>query len=194
LLATIEESADRLQGLVDNLLDSARLATGAVVPQLRAVGYDEVLARALSTVDGAHLVTTEVSETLPAVHADPGLLERIVANLIDNALRHGHGCSVVVRAAASADGEARLQVSDHGPGLPADALDSLFTPFQRLGDRTARPGLGLGLAVARGFTEAMGGRIGAEPTPGGGLTMTITLPLAPAAPVPEPAIRTSEPR
>jgi two-component system sensor histidine kinase KdpD len=140
-------------------------------------------------------VTTEVSETLPAVHADPGLLERIVANLIGNALRHGHGCSVVVRtAAASVDGEAQLQVSDHGPGLPADALDSLFTPFQRLGDRTARPGMGLGLAVARGFTEAMGGRIGAEPTPGGGLTMTITLPLAPAGPVPEPAIRTSEPR
>jgi two-component system, OmpR family, sensor histidine kinase KdpD len=194
LLATIEESADRLQGLVDNLLDSARLATGAVVPQLRAVGYDEVLARALSTVDGGHLVATEVSDTLPAVHADPGLLERVVANLIDNALRHGHGCSVVVRARASADGQAQLQVSDHGPGLGADALDSLFTPFQRLGDRTSRPGMGLGLAVARGFTEAMGGRIGAEPTSGGGLTMTITLPLASAVPaVPEPASRTPEP-
>jgi hypothetical protein len=73
------------------------------------------------------------------VHADPGLLERVVANLIDNALRHGHGCSVVVRARALADGEAQLQVSDHGPGLAADALDSLFTPFQRLGDRTSRP-------------------------------------------------------
>jgi two-component system sensor histidine kinase KdpD len=183
LLATVEESADRLQGLVDNLLDSARLATGAVLPQLTAVGYDEVVARALSTVDGGHHVATDVDDTLAAVLADPGLLERVVANLIDNALRHGHG------------EEAELAVSDRGPGLPAEALDSLFAPFQRLGDRTSRPGVGLGLAVARGFTEAMGGRIRAEPTPGGGLTMTITLALAPAASttVPELAARMCEP-
>ena len=194
LLATVEESADRLQGLVDNLLDSARLATGAVLPQLTAVGYDEVVARALSTVDGGHLVTTDVDDTLAAVLADPGLLERVVANLIDNALRHGHGASVLIRAAVHGE-EAELVVSDRGPGLPAEALESLFAPFQRLGDRASRPGVGLGLAVARGFTEAMGGRIRAEPTPGGGLTMTITLALAPAASitVPELAARTCEP-
>jgi two-component system, OmpR family, sensor histidine kinase KdpD len=194
LLATVEESADRLQGLVDNLLDSARLATGAVLPQLTAVGYDEVVARALSTVDGGHLVTTDVDDTLAAVLADPGLLERVVANLIDNALRHGHGASVLIRAAVHGE-EAELAVSDRGPGLPAEALESLFAPFQRLGDRASRPGVGLGLAVARGFTEAMGGRIRAEPTPGGGLTMTITLALAPAAPmtVPELAARTCRP-
>jgi two-component system, OmpR family, sensor histidine kinase KdpD len=194
LLATVEESADRLQGLVDNLLDSARLATGAVLPQLTAVGYDEVVARALSTVDGGHLVATDVDDTLAAVLADPGLLERVVANLIDNALRHGHGASVLIRAAVHGE-EAELAVSDRGPGLPAEALESLFAPFQRLGDRTSRPGVGLGLAVARGFTEAMGGRIRAEPTPGGGLTMTITLPLAPAASttVPELAARMCEP-
>ncbi len=194
LLATVEESADRLQGLVDNLLDSARLATGAVLPQLTAVGYDEVVARALSTVDGGHLVATDVDDTLAAVLADPGLLERVVANLIDNALRHGHGASVLVRAAVHGE-EAELAVSDRGPGLPAEALESLFAPFQRLGDRVSRPGVGLGLAVARGFTEAMGGRIRAEPTPGGGLTMTITLALAPAASitVPELATRTCEP-
>ncbi len=194
LLATVEESADRLQGLVDNLLDSARLATGAVLPQLTAVGYDEVVARALSTVDGGHLVTTDVDDTLAAVLADPGLLERVVANLIDNALRHGHGASVLIRAAVHGE-EAELVVSDRGPGLPAEALESLFAPFQRLGDRASRPGVGLGLAVARGFTEAMGGRIRAEPTPGGGLTMTITLALAPATSitVPELAARTCEP-
>jgi two-component system, OmpR family, sensor histidine kinase KdpD len=194
LLATVEESADRLQGLVDNLLDSARLATGAVLPQLTAVGYDEVVARALSTVDGGHLVATDVDDTLAAVLADPGLLERVVANLIDNALRHGHGASVLIRAAVYGE-EVELAVSDRGPGLPADALDSLFAPFQRLGDRTSRPGVGLGLAVARGFTEAMGGRICAEPTPGGGLTMTIALALAPAASttVPELAARKCAP-
>jgi two-component system sensor histidine kinase KdpD len=148
----------------------------------------------LSTVDGGHLVTTDVDDTLAAVLADPGLLERVVANLIDNALRHGHGASVLIRAAVRG-GEAELAVSDRGPGLPAGALESLFAPFQRLGDRASRPGVGLGLAVARGFTEAMGGRIRAEPTPGGGLTMTITLALAPAASttVPELAARTGEP-
>jgi two-component system sensor histidine kinase KdpD len=195
LLATLEESADRLQALVDNLLDSARLATGAVLPQLTAVGYDEVVARALSTVDGGHLVTTEVDDTLAAVLADAGLLERVVANLVDNALRHGQGASVLIRAAVHG-GEAELQISDRGPGLPTGALESLFAPFQRLGDRASRPGVGLGLAVARGFTEAMGGRIRAEPTPGGGLTMMITLPLAPApsVTVPELAARTHEQR
>ena len=193
LLATVEESADRLQGLVDNLLDSARLATGAVLPQLTPVGYDEVVARALSTVDGGHLVATEVDDTLAAVLADAGLLERVVANLIDNALRHGRGASVVIRAVVHGV-DADLQVSDRGPGLPAAALESLFVPFQRLGDRASRPGVGLGLAVARGFTEAMGGRIRAEPTPGGGLTMTITLPLAPtSAVVPELTAQTREP-
>ncbi|MGH3574880.1 MAG: sensor histidine kinase, partial [Pseudonocardiaceae bacterium] len=194
LLATVEESADRLQGLVDNLLDSARLATGAVLPQLTAVGYDEVVARALSTVDGGHLVATDVDDTLAAVLADAGLLERVVANVIDNALRHGQGSSVLIRATVHG-GEAELAVSDRGPGLPIGALESLFAPFQRLGDRSSRPGVGLGLAVARGFTEAMGGRIRAEPTPGGGLTMTITLPLAPtpSATVPELAARTREP-
>ena len=158
------------------------------------MGYDEVVARALSTVDGGHLVATDVDDTLAAVLADAGLLERVVANLIDNALRHGHGASVLIRAAVHG-GEAELAVSDRGPGLPAGALESLFAPFQRLGDRASRPGVGLGLAVARGFTEAMGGRIRAEPTPGGGLTMTITLPLAPtpSGTVPELAARTHEP-
>jgi two-component system sensor histidine kinase KdpD len=181
LLATVEESADRLQALVDNLLDSARLATGAVVPQLRAVGYDEIVARALSIVDGGHRVAVDLDDTLPTVHADPGLLERVVANLIDNALRHGHGRSVTVRAAVRS-GYGELRISDRGPGLPAERLDSLFAPFQRFSDRSPAPGLGLGLAVSRGFTEAMGGHIRATQTPGGGLTMTISLPLEPAIP------------
>jgi two-component system, OmpR family, sensor histidine kinase KdpD len=180
-LATVEECADRLQALVDNLLDSARLAAGGVEPQLRAVGYDEILAPALATVDAGHLVTVELENAVPPVLADPGLLERVVANLITNALTHGCARTVVARTAVRGD-QVQLRVSDHGPGLPTDRTEAMFAPFQRRGDRDATSGVGLGLAVARGFTEAMGGTLQAEPTPGQGLTMVITLPADPTAP------------
>ncbi|GLZ42984.1 sensor histidine kinase KdpD [Actinokineospora sp. NBRC 105648] len=175
LLATVEESADRLTGLVDNLLDSSRLATGAVAPSLRAVTYDEVVARALAGLDGWAGVEVDVDELLPPVLADPGLLERVVANVVDNALRHG-GPEVAIRASVHAD-RAELRVVDHGPGLPKGTADTAFAPFQRLGDRDATPGVGLGLSVAKGFTEAMGGTIRAEDTPGGGLTVVVSLPV-----------------
>ncbi|MBV9313279.1 MAG: sensor histidine kinase KdpD [Pseudonocardia sp.] len=182
LAATIEESADRLTTLVDNLLDSSRLASGAVVPQLRPVGYGEVVTLALAGVDGARRVSVEIDETLPDVLADAGLLERVVANVVDNALRHGRGAPVAVRASAYAE-RVELRVVDSGPGLPKDTGDELFAPFQRPGDRDATVGVGLGLSVARGFTEAMGGTLTAEDTPGGGLTMVISLAQtgAPAA-------------
>jgi two-component system sensor histidine kinase KdpD len=178
LLATAEESADRLAGLVDNLLDSSRLATGAVRPHLRPVGYDEVVAHALSNVDGSESVVVAVDEHLPSVLADPGLLERVVANVLDNALRHGVNASgepVAARASAHSE-HVELRIIDHGRGLKKGTADSAFAPFQRLGDRDATPGVGLGLSVAKGFTEAMGGSIRAEDTPGGGLTVVVRLP------------------
>ncbi|MBN6033431.1 DUF4118 domain-containing protein [Amycolatopsis sp. 195334CR] len=174
LLEAIELSADRLAGLVDNLLDSSRLATGAVRPHLRAVGYDEVVALALSNVDGSAAVRAEVADDVPWVTADPGLLERVVANVVDNALRHG-SAPVSVRASAHAS-YVELRIVDHGRGLKKGAAESAFAPFQRLGDRNAAPGVGLGLSVAKGFTEAMGGTIRAEDTPGGGLTVVVSLP------------------
>ncbi len=196
LAATVEQSADRLTALVDNLLDSSRLAAGAVVPQLVRVGYDEVVALALTGVDGWRRVAVEVDEALPEVVADVGLLERVVANLVDNALRHGvddalprgvddalprgvddalprgGGAPVAVRASAHAD-RVELRVVDRGPGT---ARRDLFVPFQERGDRAS--GVGLGLSVARGFTEAMGGTLTAEDTPGGGLTLVVSLPMA----------------
>ncbi|MBK1786821.1 sensor histidine kinase [Prauserella cavernicola] len=185
LLETIEVSTDRLTGLVGNLLDSSRLATGAVRPQLQPVGYDEVVALALSNLDGSAPVSVDVCEDLPWVLADPGLLERVVANVVDNALRHGGGESVAVRASAHAE-HVELRIVDHGPGLPKGSAESAFVPFQRLskadgggryaGDRDATSGVGLGLSVAKGFTEAMGGTIRAEDTPGGGLTVVLSLP------------------
>ncbi len=175
LMEAIELSADRLAGLIDNLLDSSRLATGAVRPHLRPVGYDEVVAHALSTVDGSDAVRVAVDDQLPAVLADPGLLERVVANVLDNALRHGGG-PVSARASAHS-GQVELRIVDHGKGLRKGAADSAFAPFQRLGgDRDTTPGVGLGLSVAKGFTEAMGGTIRAEDTPGGGLTIVVSLP------------------
>ncbi len=175
LMEAIEVSADRLAGLIDNLLDSSRLATGAVRPHLRPVGYDEVVAHALSTVDGSDEVVVAVDDRLPSVLADPGLLERVVANVLDNALRHG-GAPVSARASAHSE-HVELRIVDHGRGLRKGTAESAFAPFQRLGgDRDTTPGVGLGLSVARGFTEAMGGTIRAEDTPGGGLTVVVSLP------------------
>ncbi|WP_308199208.1 DUF4118 domain-containing protein [Saccharothrix sp. S26] len=195
LLETVEVSADRLTGLIDNLLDSSRLATGAVVPQLRAVTYDEVVARALAGIDERGTVSVDVAEHLPPVLADIGLLERVVANVVDNALRHGRLTprrlvdvdgdgriqadepEIAVRASAYGD-RVELRVVDHGQGLPKNTASAVFAPFQRLGDRDATPGVGLGLSVAKGFVDAMGGAITAEDTPGGGLTIVISMPIA----------------
>jgi two-component system sensor histidine kinase KdpD len=186
LLATVEESADRLVGLVDNLLDSSRLATGAVRPQLSPVGYDEVVARALTGLADRDAVVVEVDETLPRLLADAGLLERVIANVVDNALRYARSTGtpqhpdeppIALRASAYS-GHVELRIVDHGPGLPKGTADSVFTPFQRLGDRDTTAGVGLGLSVAKGFVDAMGGTIHAEDTPGGGLTIVLSLPVA----------------
>lgn len=181
LTASIEESADRLTALVDNLLDSSRLAAGAVTPLLAPIGYDEVAVRALAGLDGASRVELDIDETLPDVLADAGLLERVVANVVDNALRYAGDAPITLRASAYHE-RVELRIVDAGPGVPRRERESLFVPFWRLGadpsDRDGRDGVGLGLAVARGFTEVMGGTLTAEDTPGGGLTVVVALPAA----------------
>jgi len=178
LLATIEESADRLDTLVANLLDMSRLQTGSLRPQLRSVALDEVVPPALAGLDPAAEIVSTVSDTLPLVLGDAGLLERVLANLVENAVRHG-GLGHPVHLSASVLGdELEVRVVDRGPGVPDSAKERMFAPFQRLGDTPSGTGVGLGLAVARGFTEATGGRLWAEDTPGGGLTMVLALPLA----------------
>ncbi|MEP6463275.1 MAG: DUF4118 domain-containing protein [Frankiaceae bacterium] len=176
LLATVEESADRLTALVANLLDMSRLQAGALSVELRPVALDEVVPAALLPAPAGR-VEVRVADTLPLVLADPGLLERAVANLVANALRYAPPHRPVTVAAASAGSAVRLDVIDHGPGVSAAAREQMFAPFQRLGDRTPG-GVGLGLAIARGFTEAMGGTLVPTDTAGGGLTMTLTLPVA----------------
>jgi two-component system sensor histidine kinase KdpD len=130
-----------------------------------------------------HVDLTSVAEPLPTVLADPGLLERVLANLLANALQHAPSADVRVSVAERA-GRVSIRVADTGPGLPRGGVDRVFEPFQRLGDRDNSTGVGLGLAVVKGFTEAMGGTVTAEDTPGGGLTMVLELPSSPRAAVP----------
>ncbi|MCM3298063.1 ATP-binding protein [Streptomyces pseudogriseolus] len=181
LLEGIEDGADRLDHLVGNLLDMSRLHTGTVTPLIRGTDLDEVVPRALGGVP-EDSVTLDVPETLPMVDADPGLLERAMANVIENAVKYSPpGEKVLVAASALAD-RVEVRVVDRGPGVPDEAKERIFAPFQRHGDAPRGAGVGLGLAVARGFTEAMGGTLTADDTPGGGLTMTLTLHAATARP------------
>lgn len=179
-LAAIEEQTDRLTALVGNLLDMSRLQAGVIEPRLRPVGFDEVVPAALAGLgDAASSVDADVSETLPRVVADPALLERVVANLVDNAVTASPPGSPVRIAASAFDGRVVLQIVDRGPGIPADERARVMEPFQRSGDARSAMGVGLGLAVARGFIDAMHGELLLEDTPGGGLTVIVTLPCPP---------------
>jgi two-component system sensor histidine kinase KdpD len=179
LLETVEDSTDRLDALIANLLDMSRIHTGALQPYLHPTGLDEVAPWALRNVPGGTRVRLDVPDDLPLVQTDSGLLERALANLLTNALRYSPD-DKPPELAASADGNRVLvAVIDHGPGVPADQRERMFEPFQRLGDHDMTTGVGLGLAVARGFIESVGGEIEATETPGGGLTMTISLPVTP---------------
>ena len=178
LLATVEDSADRLDGLIANLLDMSRLQTGALQPFVQPVAVEEVAPLALHGLPGAHTVRMDIPEGLPLLRADAGLLERALANLLSNALRYSPSQRPpILRARSGPDGVV-ITVIDHGPGVVATQRQTMFEPFQRLGDHDTATGIGLGLAVARGFTEVMGGSLTASETPGGGLTMTVALPTA----------------
>ncbi|MGW3979052.1 ATP-binding protein [Streptomyces mirabilis] len=174
LLEAIEEGADRLDHLVGNLLDMSRLQTGTVTPLIREIDLDEVVPMALGGVpeDSAEL---DIPETLPMVAVDPGLLERAVANLVENAVKYSPVDEPVLVSASAMANRVEVRVVDRGPGVPDEAKDRIFAPFQRYGDAPRGAGVGLGLAVARGFAEAMGGTLNAEDTPGGGLTMVLTV-------------------
>ncbi|MFI5912329.1 ATP-binding protein [Dactylosporangium sp. NPDC051541] len=176
LLATAEESLDRLTRLVENLLDMSRLQAGALALTLEPVDLADALPQATDDLDAA--IAMSVSPTVPLVMADPALLERILVNLLANALRYSPPDRPPALTASAHADRVEIRVVDHGPGLPAAAHDRVFQPFQRLGDRDNSTGVGLGLALSRGLAEAMGGTLTPEPTPGGGLTMTLNLPRA----------------
>jgi two-component system, OmpR family, sensor histidine kinase KdpD len=188
LLQAIDECSDRLDLLVGNLLDMSRITSDAAAPLLRPVRWYEVIPGALHGIP-ADQVRVELLPNMAEVEADPGMLERVIANIVENAVKYAPGSDIVLVGTAgglSAQtlGEhpaGELRIIDHGRGVPADQVVEMFRPFQRLDDIPKSTGVGLGLAVAKGFTEAMGGTLTAEQTPGGGLTMVIRLPLSTGA-------------
>ncbi len=180
LLATADESLDRLAHLVDNLLDMSRLQAGALSVFPRPADLEEIVSRSLDDLGpAARAVLVDMADPLPEVQVDPAILERVIVNLTANALRYSPDGSPPLLTASALAGRVELRIVDRGPGIPEDDRDKIFVPFQRFGDTDNTTGVGLGLALSRGLTEAMGGTLEPEDTPGGGLTMALSLPAAP---------------
>ncbi len=182
LLATAEESLDRLTRLVENLLDMSRLQAGGLALHRQPLGVAELIPRAIDDLgEAGRQVVVRDGDDVPDVDADAALLERVLANLIANAVRYSPRGRPPTVTVSDHDDRVEVRVVDHGPGIPVEDHERVFLPFQRLGDTDNTTGLGLGLALSRGLTEAMGGTLTPETTPGGGLTMTVSLPVADTA-------------
>lgn len=178
LLEAIEDSTDRLDALVGNLLDLSRLETGTMRPHRIVLDAVEAARATMASVSNpAGLALWSQGECL--AYTDPGLFDRVLANLLENALRHAPPGTDVVVNVARVGSRTQVRVIDQGPGVPRADRDRIFQPFQRQGDVPAGDGVGLGLAVARGLAESMDATVTADDTPGGGLTMTIDLPADP---------------
>ncbi|MFI6800583.1 DUF4118 domain-containing protein, partial [Streptosporangium canum] len=179
LLATADESLLKLDRLVANLLDMSRLQAGVLGLTLQPVALEEVIPRSIDDLGPLRdRVEGEVSVDLPEVVADPVLLERILVNVMSNAVRYSPAGRKALVAGSRHGDHVEIRIVDRGPGIPAEAHDRVFMPFQRLGDRDNHTGVGLGLALSRGLAEAMGGTLTPDETPGGGLTMILTLPVS----------------
>ncbi|MGE5666798.1 MAG: ATP-binding protein, partial [Betaproteobacteria bacterium] len=182
LLATAGESLERLDRLVANLLDMSRLQADALGIAAQPVAIEDVVPRTLDELGPpGRGVDIQIPDGLPEIVVDPALLERVLVNLLGNALRYSPpGQHVLVSASVLGD-RLELRIIDRGPGIPEADHARVFLPFQRLGDQDNGTGVGLGLALARGLAEAMGGSLVPDDTPGGGLTMILSLPVASAS-------------
>ncbi|HWT34238.1 MAG TPA: ATP-binding protein, partial [Microbacterium sp.] len=182
LLATADESLGMLSTLVTDLLDVSRVQAGVLAVSLHPTDAAEVI---LAAVDELRLGPAQLEfaldTDLPLIAADPVLLQRVVVNVLANALRHSPAGERVRLSTSRLGGTAEIRVVDRGPGVEPERRDDIFAPFQRLGDTDNTTGLGLGLALSKGFTEGMGGTLTPEDTPGGGLTMVVALPVDPSA-------------
>jgi two-component system sensor histidine kinase KdpD len=178
---TIDDESDRLTGLIGNLLDMSRLQMGTLPVSLEPIAVDDIVFNAVASLSTAgEDIIVSVPDSLPMVYADAGLLERAIANVISNAQKWSPPGSGARVEAGPAGDSIDIRVIDRGPGVPRERREEVFQPFQQLGDgsRGGPRGIGLGLAVAKGFTEAMGGQLVVEDTPGGGTTMVLSLQQA----------------
>jgi two-component system, OmpR family, sensor histidine kinase KdpD len=186
LLATAEESLDQLARLAASLLDVSRLQAGAQAVFPRPADLGDIVADSLDGLGPlGRPVIADIPPGLPEVMADPVITERVIVNLLGNALRYSPPALPPLVTARSRGDRVELHVVDHGPGIPAADRKRMFLPFCRLGDPDNQTGVGLGLVVSRGLAEAMGGTVEPEETPGGGLTMVVSLAAAPALPAAE---------
>jgi len=181
LLETIRIETARLERLVSNLLDLSRLEAGAALPEPELWPIDELVSRALEALGAdAARVSVVSADDVPPARVDAAQLERVLVNVLENALRLSSPADPVEVTVQAVDGEIQIRVSDRGPGLDGDDLHRIFEPFEHGG--SGPRGTGLGLAIARGFAIANGGRLWAEPSPGSGATFVLVLPAA-AAPL-----------
>ena len=175
LAETIRGEANRLDRVVEQLLDLSRLEAGAAEPHRELWHVDELVGQALAGLGAeAGRVRLEIGSETPPVEVDAAQIERVLANLLDNALKYSPPASFVLLRTEPGATELRIHVVDSGAGLPDEQRDALFQPFRR---GAAGHGSGLGLAIARGFAEANGGRLWAQDDPGGG-HLVLSLPLA----------------
>jgi two-component system sensor histidine kinase KdpD len=178
LLNSASRSLDQLNHLIENLLDMSRLEAGAIFLNWRNVGVEDVVSGAIKSLKSpTELTEISIDPELPPIKGDPILLERVIGNLLENALRFNPKDRPVSIAAIQIEERIEIRIIDHGPGLSTRDKSKLFTPFQRLGDRDNSTGVGLGLAIVKGFTELMNGRISLEETYQGGLTMVLSFPI-----------------
>ncbi|MFI6600267.1 DUF4118 domain-containing protein [Nonomuraea sp. NPDC050536] len=184
LLATADESLARLDRLVANLLDMSRLQAGVLGVSLEPVALEDVVPRAIDDLGPLReRVEGDISVELPEIVGDPALLERVLVNLMTNAVRYSPAGEKVLITASWYGDQVEIRVIDRGPGIPPADHERIFLPFQRRGDRDNHSGVGLGLALSRGLAEAMGGTLVPEETPGGGLTMILSMPISSRAAV-----------
>ena len=180
MVLALQREAQRINAMVNNLLDMARLQSGTVRLRREWQPVEEVVGSALSAMASvlhSHMVTTDIAPGLPMVELDAVLIERVLCNLLENAAKYTPAGSAITVAAAVQGGEMHLSVTDNGPGLPAGREEALFEKFVRGERESNTPGVGLGLAICRAIMLAHQGRIWAERSASGGAVFVLALPL-----------------
>ncbi|MBA3898244.1 MAG: DUF4118 domain-containing protein [Sphingomonadaceae bacterium] len=183
MLAMLVDQATRLERMIANLLEMTRIEAGALAPRHEPIDLTDAIAAAIEAVEprrGERTITVDMAADVPLVRTDARLIHHMLINLVDNALKFGGpDGAVTIAAARSGDGGVRLTVSDTGPGIDADRADDLFARFAHISGDDRSGGAGLGLAIVRGFGDALGiATRAANRTPGPGAVFAVDFPPA----------------